>query len=161
MLWGDVLVYTQLANEYYMSEYLSRVTKGAHNLAGPFLSHTGRLTSHCAHTSWVEVSWARPGCWDSHVLAIGRRSCCDKTSANPGSESYVTRNKHSPKVAQERTKGAHHCLLVAMWPIHLGLYQMPPFSDLKPHSCTKCWPSAQASKHLERSGYGLCLGPWH
>lgn len=91
----------------------------------------------CPGSAWVPTRWQDPshpsmsGCsptvpqeaetkqdgpwpWCAHVLAIGRRSCGDKTSARIGSESCIIRNRHSPKLAQERNKGGHHGFHVAM-----------------------------------------------
>ena len=111
----DVLDYTELAVEYYTSEYLSRVSMGVHRLAGPFLSLPCRMQSHCTPTSRAQASWARPrpGPWGSHVLAIGRRSCGDKTSARAVSEDDDQEHGIVPRLLR---RGPRALVIACLWP---------------------------------------------
>lgn len=113
----------------------------------------------CPRSAWVPTGWQAPsnpflaGCSPTVPQEAEPRQAGPGQGQDPGvvmcwqlaEEAVVirqvpgsdTRNRYSPKVTQDRTKGAHQ---VAVCPLLTGLSQMSLFSDLKPHSCTKHWP---------------------
>lgn len=121
-MWGkrDALDSNELS--VVLCTWVSEVFMCSHWPAEPFLSLPARRQHCCPSTGWA--------CLGTRVLAIGWTSCDRKKSARAGAESYMTRDRHRPKVAHLKTKAACPSSYLAMCLLLVVLSQMSLLSHL-------------------------------